>query len=256
MVLPTPANFAKTSREILFSTPIPDSVTEQYVLKWDCKVAFLPPGHTKGCFPLAEEFTLSTLNLEVIEHLEGSTAPLKVKCNVKQSNVKQKKNRIDRKMYVKCGCKVKHPEHCAHSCAEYLANLMYHSMGVPVPATDLYCVEVKSHNSAIAHGTYYMLLSEWLDGEPPEYEGPGKLEKTENIKIKDEIKVVLSKHLAADIALANFDVCGAPPGRKKMMSNLLCRERQQNHDLPPRHRRLLAVQTSRRPEDFVRCDSV
>ena len=162
MVWPMAANFAKTSREIVFSTQVPDSVTEQYTLKWDCKAAFLPPDHKKGGFPDAKEF--SERKMKVIASLEGSTAPLKV-----EFAVKQKGNREERiKTYVlKRGCKVDHADHRSHTCAEYLANLLYSTMGVPVLPTALYCVEVTSESAGIAHGTYYMLLSEWLDGDKP-----------------------------------------------------------------------------------------
>ena len=88
MVWPGAANYAQASREIVFSTEVPDSVTEQYPLAWTCKAAFRPPGHKKekGQFPTQKEFSLTELEMRVIELLEGSTAPLKVKCEVEQTN--------------------------------------------------------------------------------------------------------------------------------------------------------------------------
>ena len=68
----------------------------------------------------------------------------------------------------------------------------------------MYCVQVDSSSSATSHGTVYILLSEFLEGQHPTSKSITGSEKQQ-----------LYRHLAADIVMANFDVCG------EKMTNIL-----------------------------------
>ena len=175
-----------------------------------------------------------------VQRLGGSTEVFSVEMDVRQPTAGKKAAAtfLRKKYVVKRGGSAVHTLGSSHAASEFFANVCYQYMGVNVPATALYHIDVSA--SQVPLGGYYLLLVEFIDGSHPEApdqrhlaaivgkDKAGKdkaaskdsempderrkraLQKEKYLKdvIPPGLRKALQANMAADIVLANYDVVG------------------------------------------------
>ena len=195
LLRPQQRNFASASHEIVFSTPIPNTgPVEAYPIAWMVVSGLFDSQSKPGEFPPHKALELK--NIEFLERLKGSTEPLKVRVKWEE-----KRKTYTKVFVLKRGGKTEKEgvQPGQHTANEYLANMMYRVMGVPVPRMGLYHIVVTGGQKEIL-GSFYFTLIEFLE----DMEHPDEKDKGHQQSCAEE----LVKGFVADLVLGNMDVVG------------------------------------------------
>eukprot|EP00943_MAST-04B_sp_MAST-4B-sp1_P007547 g7547.t1 len=208
--------YAAESREVTFAQEIPFGAYQKLNVTWKVEKRYLTNEQKayKYYFPnekqLQDCFNNGEIEIET-EYFVASTNPCKINLTFNGRDWSEKhRTKSNRAFMMKKGGR-KGLTH-EHEAGEFFALVCYHNMDIKVPHGAFYEIVVTTRNPFNGEETRHftnILLTEVIDGDQCE----------ERDASRDIVKKSLLEGAAADIAIANFDVCGDD------MSNLIIAKR-------------------------------